>query len=152
MEPGDAPYLTLLGMLVTTNDAFLTWTAPVAVLGAMGDAMGEMDATAMTPPFADGVVRVLDAGSEANTERCEHIPGPPCGSGGVRVTEGAEDQVHLHGGVLGVGDLDPAEWDWLNPVVMVSPGMSTRSRASCRDGRASWTYVRPRQSPHPPLE
>ena len=132
----DAPYLTVLGMLVTTNDAFLVWTGDARQLGEMGMTMGEtmeMDETAGTgemaemamgaaPPPHDAVVRVFDAGSEANTESCEHIPGPPCGSAEVRVADGAEGHIALHGGILGVGDLDPAEWDWRNPVLEVGAG------------------------------
>ena len=139
----DTPYLTVLGMLVTTNDAF----AHVAIdareaamagddmsgdgMGGSGDGMGddmadggmamEGDAMAMSghAPPSDGVVRVYDAGSERDTEACAHIPGPPCGNAGVRVEEGAEGHVALDGGILGAGDLDPAEWDWRNPVLEV---------------------------------
>lgn len=130
---GDAHYLTLVGMLVTTNDAFVAWTSSVAGLtmnatmtAPMDDAEtsdGAMAPMVMTPSFADGVVRVFDAGSEANTERCEHVPGPPCGSPGARVPEGAEGAVALHGGILGLGDLDPAAWGWTHPVVTVAPAM-----------------------------
>ena len=118
---GEGHYLTLLGMLVTTNDAFVAWTASVADFTMMADAaMGMM---AMGPAFADGVVRVFDAGSEANTESCAHVPGPPCGSADARVTEGAEGVVALHGGLLGVADLDPMVVGWLHPVVSIAPGM-----------------------------
>ena len=44
--------------------------------------------------------------------------------GGVRVTDGAEGHVALDGGILGVGDLDPAEWDWQNPVLAVQVALS----------------------------
>lgn len=117
----DAHYVTVLGMLVTTNDAFFAWTLPAADLMEMGD--GAMAMTTMGPAFADGIVRVFDAGSEANTEACAHVPGPPCGSAGVRVTDGAEGVVALHGGLLGVGDLDPMEWGWLHPVATIARGM-----------------------------
>lgn len=118
---GEAHYLTLLGMLVTTNDAFLAWTLPAAEFMEMGD--GAMGMASMAPAFADGIVRVFDAGSEANTEACAHVPGPPCGSAGSRVTDGAEGVVALHGGLLGVGDLDPTAWGWLNPVATIARGM-----------------------------
>lgn len=114
-------YLTVLGMLVTTNDAFVAWTAPVAAVAGMVD--GDAMRASMGPAFGDGVPRVFDAGSEANTEACAHIPGPPCGHGGVRATAGAEGAVALHGGILGVGDLDPATWDWRHPVVTVTAPM-----------------------------
>lgn len=127
----DAHYLTLLGMLVVTNDAFVFWGSEVsaaASMDGMGDGMGESmggDMMGMAPAIYDGVARVFDAGSEADTELCAHIPGPPCGNPGVRVTDGAEGTIHLDGGILGVGDLDPAELDWTNPAVrvIVSAGM-----------------------------
>jgi hypothetical protein len=165
-----ARYLSLAGMLVTTNDAFFAWTRSIdAMTGEMmdgkdmgGDTMGadsmdgemkddsmdgdtmeddsmeadsmagettmagdEMKMDAMMDDAgmkhaADGVVRVYDAGTEANTESCAHIPGPPCGNKFVRVTEGAEGVVAPHQGVLGIGDLDPAVLGWSDPVVTVS--------------------------------
>ncbi len=93
----DTPFLTVLGMLVSSNDA---------------------------------VVRVYDAGSERDTEACAHIPGPPCGSPGARVTDGAEGHVTLDGGILGVGDLDPAEWDWRDPVLGVRIALKNGSGAT----------------------
>jgi hypothetical protein len=60
-----------------------------------------------------------DAGSEANNEDGDFIPGPPFGSGGVRDTEGAEGFVHIHSGVHGIADLDPAIYDWRNPTAEI---------------------------------
>ena len=118
---GEGAVLTLLGMLVTTNDAFAVWSA-YAHDGMMSmDGMGSMDGMmAMQGVVHDGVVRVYDAGSEANTELCAHIPGPPCGQMGARVLDGAEGVVALHGGILGVGDLDPRTVGWLHPVLEVA--------------------------------
>lgn len=118
----DFHYLTVLGMLVATNDAFVFWGSEVGAataMGGMGESMGG-DMMGMAPTIYDGVARVFDAGSEADTESCAHIPGPPCGSAGVRVTEGAEGVVQLDGGILGVGDLDPASFDWTNPAISVA--------------------------------
>lgn len=120
-----AELLTLLGMLVTTNDAVLHWggTRDAMQDGTNGDAMGDsMGGSMGAEALYDGVVRVFDAGSEANTEACAQIPGPPCGNAGARATDGAEGAIALHGGILGTGDLDPAEWDWLNPVATVTAG------------------------------
>lgn len=116
----NAYYLTVLGMLVTTNDAFAHVTIDIREATMMADEMSS-DAMAIAghAPPADGIVRVYDAGSERDTESCAHVPGPPCGSAGVRVTDGAEGHVALDGGILGVGDLDPSEWDWRNPVLSV---------------------------------
>ena len=101
---GRFPVISVVGMLVTTNDAF--YAASTSVL-----------------PFrSTTTVTALayDAGSEANTESCAHIPGPPCGNGGVRVTDGAEGYVHVHAGVHGGADLVPAMHDWRNPVAHVT--------------------------------
>ena len=91
-------------MLVTTNDAFF------AVNG-------------VARPFrrqpGTHYAAAYDAGSEANNESCDFIPGPPCGNGGVRMQTGSEGYVHVHAGVHGIGDLDPAAYDWRNPVARV---------------------------------
>ena len=119
---GEGAILTLITMLVTTNDAFAVWSA-YAHDGTMAmDGMAPMSDGMMAKQGVqhDGVVRVYDAGTEANTEVCAHIPGPPCGSKGVRATDGAEGAVGPHGGILGVGDLDPQVVGWLHPVLAVA--------------------------------
>lgn len=104
--------ITAFSMLVTTNDGFFAATTPIQTLALGGN------------PFQDNVIRVAapawDAGSEANTEDCAFIPGPPCGSHFVRDTDGAEGFVAIHNGIQGIGDLDPALLDWRNPVAMIS--------------------------------
>ncbi len=96
-------HLSMAGMLVTTNDAFF------AVRGARAPAHGTR--TYRSPAY--------DAGSEANTENCSDIPGPPCGNAEVRVTQGAEGYVHIHAGIHGTGDLVPSMHDWRNPVAEI---------------------------------
>jgi hypothetical protein len=95
--------ISAAGMLVTTNDAFF------AVRGVYARYWGN------TATYA----RAYDAGSEVNSELCEFIPGPPCGSPGERDTVGAEGYVYIHSGIHGIGNLDPAESDWNNPVATV---------------------------------
>ena len=102
-NPGRFDRLSLVGMLVTTNDAFY---------GLSQHALPKHRGGATTGP-------AYDAGSEANTEMCAHIPGPPCGNAGVRMTNGAEGFVHVHAGIHGVADLIPAQHDWRNDVVRV---------------------------------
>jgi hypothetical protein len=113
--PGDSVTLTVttnnnfqrlstVGMLVTTNDTFFGVDSFILHGGNR-----RMHTSA--PGY--------DAGSEANDDLCESIPGPPCGNPFVRVTEGAEGFVHINPGITGRGDLDPAELSWLNPVVNV---------------------------------
>lgn len=99
-----ATKLSAVGMLVVTNDAFFA---------ANGVKL---------PRWGSKTYRVVayDAGSEANTENCAHIPGPPCGNGGVRVTTGAEGFVHVHGGIHGGSSLTPAQHDWRNPTVQIT--------------------------------
>ena len=105
---GNARLLSLAGMLISTNDAFVGVESRPLPNGAISSGGLTFYAVA------------YDAGSEANTESCEHIPGPPCGNGGVRVTDGAEGFVHVHRGIHGGVDLDPSTKDWRNPVARVT--------------------------------
>ncbi len=106
---GRSRTVSVLGMLVTTNDAFFAGTARVKGAGASFDA----------PAY--------DAGSEANTQSCDHIPGPPCGNPFVRVTEGAEGFISISPGIRAAGDLDVALHDWRNPTARV---VVSRSRTT----------------------
>jgi hypothetical protein len=101
---GHFKYISVAGMLVTTNDAFF------AVRNVGAPAIGQVVV------HADA----YDAGSEANSEDCDYIPGPPCGNGGERDTEGAEGYVHIHPGIHGIEDLVAAESDWRNPVAEIT--------------------------------
>ncbi len=96
-------YITAVGMLATTNDAFF------AIRGIKAYTFWEKTVLASA----------YDAGSEANSEACEHIPGPPCGNAEVRNTTGAEGYVHVHAGIHGIDDLVSADNDWSNPVAEV---------------------------------
>lgn len=95
--------ISLAGMLVSTNDTFV---------GLSG---------ILRPPFGtqSHYAIAYDAGSEANTEACTDIPGPPCGNAGVRVTEGAEGYVYISPGISGKGDLPASGYTWLNPAAYV---------------------------------
>jgi hypothetical protein len=99
--------ITVTQMLVTTNDAFF----------AAGGAPGPRGPQERRLTF---YANAYDAGSEANTEDCATIPGPPCGNPMVRDTAGAEGFVHVHAGIHGIGDLDAAQLDWRNPVAKVT--------------------------------
>ena len=105
--------LTALGMLVTTNDAFFGLDS--------ADISGR-------PRAMEFTASAYDAGSEVNSESCTYIPGPPCGNGGVRDTDGAEGFVHVHSGIHGIGDLAPADFDWRNPVVRISVGRASNPK------------------------
>jgi hypothetical protein len=110
--------ISVLGMLVTTNDAFLFASGSVLPKGRTHTTLAN----------------AWDAGSEGNTESCEHIPGPPCGNPLVRVTNSAEGYVHVHAGIQGSGELAGADRDWNNPVAIVTVERIERRRASI--GRA----------------
>jgi hypothetical protein len=97
-------YLSAAGMLIITNDAFF--------------AMRSVYARSWGNTVVDA--RAYDSGSEVNSEDCTFIPGPPCGNGGVRDTGGAEGYVYVHSGIHGIGNLEPAEFDWNNPVATIT--------------------------------
>ncbi len=99
------PRLSAVGMLVTTNDAFF---------GVDGFALhGGFWRKGISAP-------AFDAGSEANNESCDFIPGPPCGNPFVRDTDDAEGFVHVHPGIFGIADLSTPGHTWLNPTVQIT--------------------------------
>lgn len=96
-----AKYLSAAAMLAVTNDGF------AAVRGVR---------LPRSTPVTIGA-DVYDAGSEANNEGAAFVPGL---GGGDRDTAGAEGFVHVHGGIHGGADLDPAAHDWRNPGVEIT--------------------------------
>lgn len=96
-------YLSFASMLVTTNDAFI---------GA-----NHLDVSKSRTMM----LNAYDAGSEANSEDCDYIPGPPCGTM-ARDPARPEGFVHVHAGIHGGdgSDLDPAMHDWRDPVARLS--------------------------------
>ncbi len=103
--------ISLVGMLVTTNDGFYGLNSATAVLPSGFRHPGQEE-TYFVPAY--------DAGSEANSELCMYIPGPPCGSPFAHDPAPAEGFVHIHPGIHGVGDLVPAVNDWRNPVAKIT--------------------------------
>ena len=99
-----ARLLSVAAMLATTNDAF------AAVRGLRLPRRGGQAGTRAV---------AYDAGSEANNEDCDFIPGPPCNAANARETAGAEGFIHIHNGVHGGADLVPADLDWRNPVMQI---------------------------------
>lgn len=94
--------LSLVAMLVNTNDGFVGIDG--LRLPAHGSQTYYLDA--------------YDAGTEKNTEMKAHIPGPCCGSPGVRVP--THEKIDTHDGIEGVGDLDPAVWGWKEPTAKLT--------------------------------
>jgi hypothetical protein len=105
----DFRFLSAAGMLVSTNDAFF------AVQG-------------VEVRKKDGMIveaRAYDAGSELNSELCEFVPGPtttaPCPSPEVgHDPSDSEGYIYIHSGIHGIADLDPTDYDWLNPVAIIT--------------------------------
>ena len=96
-------WMSFVSMLVTTNDAFIGANA--------------FDLSKSRTVF----LNAYDSGSEANSEDCAFIPGPPCGN---MVHDSAESEgfVHVHAGIHGTGasDLDQATHDWRDPVARLT--------------------------------
>lgn len=101
-NPGDS--LTVIAMLIPTNDAF------VAIDAVSLPTSGSLRVNA----------NVYDAGSEPNDELCANIPGPVCGGEGDSPNVDGEGYVHIHAGIHGVGDLAEADYDWRNPGARVT--------------------------------
>lgn len=95
--------LSFAGMLVPTNDTFVA-------LNSMSLPRPNSPTKAMVPAW--------DAGSEANDELCENIPGPQCGDQDDSGSPG-EGYVYIGNGIQGIGDLNADAFDWNNPVAWV---------------------------------
>ncbi len=92
-------WMSFASMLVTTNDAFIGANA--------------FDLSKSRTVY----LNAYDSGTEANSEDCAYIPGPPCGNH-AKDPATSEGFVHVHAGIHGTGvsDLDPATHDWRDPV------------------------------------
>lgn len=94
--------ISVVGMLVPTNDTFVA-----------------LDGVRVSNWAKDYLVPAHDAGSEHNDELCTTVPGPVCGGEGFSDT-GGEGYVHISRGISGIGDLEPANYDWRNPVAKIT--------------------------------
>jgi hypothetical protein len=94
--------VSVVGMLIPTNDTFVA-----------------LDSAYLSRRARTHVVPAWDAGSEYNDELCANIPGPACGGAGPSEEDG-EGYVHISGGINGIGDLEPAAYDWKNPVASIT--------------------------------
>jgi hypothetical protein len=66
------------------------------------------------PAWSPRATMAYDAGSERNNQLAAFIPGPCCNHPFVRDPEG--QLIRPHEGITGRGDLDPALYDWADPV------------------------------------
>jgi hypothetical protein len=99
-------FVSVAAMLVPTNDGFF------ALNGVEGP-HGHDVLTRYSPAY--------DAGTEANDELCIHIPGPPfaCTGEGFNPARAADNFVHIHPGIHGIGNLSATRYDWRNPVARI---------------------------------
>ena len=100
----DFSRISIGAMLATTNDGFM------AISGVRAPNRGSVTVEAIG----------YDAGSEANSESCAYIPGPPCGDTNHNPAA-PEGYVHVHEGMHGMsaGAFNPAQLDWRNPVAQI---------------------------------
>jgi len=99
-------HISVASMLVPTNDAFF------AVNGIHGP-RGKKSMTVYSPAY--------DAGTEANDELCDNIPGPPFACTGEGFNEASgEGYAYIHPGIQGIGDLEAATYTWNNPVAKIT--------------------------------
>ena len=103
--------VSLVGMLVPTNDAFLGANMMLQMEGGMM-----------------GYANAYDAGTEMNDEMCSSIPNPPpadwpeCGGmlgEGAQIGMG-EGAIVISNGINGQGDFMPMYRDWKNPVARIT--------------------------------
>ena len=104
--------ISAVGMLASTNDAFFAISGvqvplpPTLFFFLPFERVRTLNAPA------------YDAGSEADSELCDFIPGPPCGNN-VHDPADPEGFVHISNGIHGIGDLPADGYDWHNPVARV---------------------------------
>jgi hypothetical protein len=104
--------ISLAGMLGITNDSFFALNGET-VPNFVPFYYNEYSQVFMAPAY--------DSGTEVNNEDCNYVAG--CG-GTLRMTDGAEGYVYVSSGIHGIGDLDPAELDWNNPVAKITVRVS----------------------------
>jgi hypothetical protein len=97
-----ADNISIAAMLGATNDAFFA-VADVPLPKGNKTVTYRADA--------------YDAGSETNDELSSTVAG--LGGEGYSPADSGEGFVHVHSGIHGIGDADPAVLDWRNPVAQV---------------------------------
>jgi hypothetical protein len=102
---GNFRYVSLVSMLIPTNDAF------IGLSGIRLPKKAGKPEMLMVPAY--------DAGTELNDESCDHIPGPVCGGEGVS-DDGGEGFVSVHRGIHGIADLPAETYDWRSPTARIT--------------------------------
>jgi hypothetical protein len=111
---GGDRYLSMLWMLVRTNDAFTGLDSYALDRGKRKRRGRKSGSNANRTRTIQ--VRAYDAGTENNNESCAFIPGPPCSMPGVRDATAAP--IAPHPGITG-GDIAAYAWDTSRPVATV---------------------------------
>lgn len=109
---GDPSALTVVTMLVNTNDAFAGKSGfMLPMLANVGDSYSMN-------------LGAYDAGTEANSETAATIPGPAGGGEGFNAARDDEDRIFVHPGVLSMYEMPTSALDashrFDNPVMRVS--------------------------------
>jgi hypothetical protein len=104
--------VSVVSMLVQTNDTFMAATATMTDFFKLKRSAERRPVSVMATAW--------DAGSEYNSELCDHIPGPPCGNKFAAPDEPGEGYVYISNGIHGIGDLDSATYDWRGPVARIT--------------------------------
>jgi hypothetical protein len=105
-------YLSMLWMLVRTNDAF-TGLDSYKLDRGKRKGKGRKSGSNKTRTIE---LRAYDAGTENNNQSCAFIPGPPCNMPGVR--DATAMAIAPHPGITG-GDIAAFAWDTSEPVATV---------------------------------
>ena len=96
-----ADRVTVVASLTVTNDGFVGVVGvPVPVSDALSQFIG-----------------AWDAGTESNTEDCDHVLGGPCSSFGQGTPENGV--IVAHSGIHGHGDLAARRYDWNYPAASI---------------------------------
>lgn len=98
-------FISIVSMLLPTNDTIVALNKGVLPGFRTGTATYYLDA--------------YDAGTEANDELCENIPGPRCGGEPFSPEDEGEGYVYPSPGIHGDADLGRAAYNWSGKVAKV---------------------------------
>jgi hypothetical protein len=100
----DSDRISIAAMLGATNDAFY--------------AIKDMKLPKGRHHTVTYTAIAYDAGSETNDELASTVAG--LGGEGYSPGDDGEGFIHVHSGIHGIGDADPAVLDWRNPVAKIT--------------------------------
>ncbi len=107
--------------LILSADRFARKFSVAGMLAATNDGFYAVNAASLPWWGATTIYAwAYDAGSEANNEQCDHIPGPPCDNGRNEHQSDRVNFVRVHNGIHGIGDLSSPALDWRGPVAKIT--------------------------------